>query len=541
MKRIYRFIMVLSALTVLSSCEKFLTTYPYDALSPATTWKTDADAEKFVVGCYDDWADRYSYLYWDCTSDFGYSNFDWDAFRCIGNGSMSPSNTGWSLYNFATIRKCNTYLENAVNVQFSSEDVKNNLEAQVRAIRAYRYFLMNFLYGGVPIVKNYQTVAEAKVARNSEEEVRKFVYDELDSILTMIAPTPSQRGRIARDAVQAIKMRAHLYWEDWAGALAAAQELIATGRYSLEPDYARLFTLDGKTSPEIILQYMTMEKDGTYSYWENGQMYPNADGGWSSMVPTMHLVDNYEMANGKTREDPDSGYDPSRPFDNRDPRLYATVLYPGVEWQGRIFNTLDEKIDASGNGDPSGSVNPDYPSSADNASKTALSWRKWLDPMYEDIWENSCCPILFRYAEVLLTAAEAENELNGPTDRAFQWVNAVRSRVGMPAAGIRDYPDKAAFRTLVRRERGSEFAGEGLRRFDILRWKDDNGKILAETLLNETLTCIKGTVKNGVATISDQTEVVEERVFKSFNRYLPIPQSDIDNNPNLTQNEGYVK
>ena len=66
------------SLLATTSCSDFLNTAPYDALAPSNTWKTEGDAEKFLIGCYDGWIDESGILYWDCASDFGYSNFLWD-------------------------------------------------------------------------------------------------------------------------------------------------------------------------------------------------------------------------------------------------------------------------------------------------------------------------------------------------------------------------------------------------------------------------------------------------------------------------------
>jgi len=270
MKTIKYYILALPVLLGLSSCSDFLTTVPHDQLSPATTWQSETDAKKFVIGCYDDWVDRYAYFYWDCCSDFGYSNFSWDGFKVIGNGTMSPGDYGYSFYNFSTVRKCNTYLEYVGTVEFSSDDVRKDLEAQVRAIRAYRYFMMCSLYGGVPIIENYSSAAEAQVPRNTEEEVKSFVMNEFKAIIPMINEVPEERGRIARGAVLAMQMRAAMFWGDYATAKSAAQSIIDLGQYSLEPDYAELFKSSGQESSEIILAYMMMNNSYNYSCWENG-------------------------------------------------------------------------------------------------------------------------------------------------------------------------------------------------------------------------------------------------------------------------------
>lgn len=523
-----------------TSCSDFLETVPHDALSPSTTWQTEADAEKFLIGCYDGWADESGILYWDCGSDFGFNYHIHEGWRNIGNGSMTASNQVAGYYSFSMIRRCNDFLTNIANIEFAEESKKNNMIGQVKTIRAYLYFLMNWIYGGVPIIESYETAEEAQVPRNSEEEVKNFIYNELDEAIPMLYDAPEASGYIAKGTALALNMRASLFYGDYQRAKDAAKAIMDLGIYELDPSYENLFTLAGQNSKEIIAS--VQHDENLYSNWMIATMYNNADGGWSSMVPTQNLVDTYEMSNGLTKEEAGSGYDATHPFANRDPRMAMTVLYPGMDWVGltgkTILNTLDATID--------GAKNPNYPDDADNASKTALTWAKYLNPytQYGDIWSTNAQPIVFRYAEVLLSYAEAENELNGPSAEVYNLLNQVRNRVGMPDVDQNKYNNQAKLRELIRRERSVELAGEGLRRQDIIRWKDDSGKMLAETVLNGPLTRVVGTVNTSEpdptkrATISG-TALVENRAFASYNRYLPIPQSAIDKNPNLKQNEGY--
>ena len=523
-----------------TSCSDFLETIPHDALSPSTTWQTEADAEKFLIGCYDGWADESGILYWDCGSDFGFNYHIHEGWRNIGNGSMTASNQVAGYYSFSMIRRCNDFLTNIANIEFAEESKKNNMIGQVKTIRAYQYFLMNWIYGGVPIIESYETAEEAQVPRNSEEEVKNFIYNELDEAIPMLYDAPEASGYIAKGTALALNMRASLFYGDYQRAKDAAKAIMDLGIYELDPSYENLFTLAGQNSKEIIAS--VQHDENLYSNWMIATMYNNADGGWSSMVPTQNLVDTYEMSNGLTKEEAGSGYDATHPFANRDPRMAMTVLYPGMDWVGltgkTILNTLDATID--------GAKNPNYPDDADNASKTALTWAKYLNPytQYGDIWSTNAQPIVFRYAEVLLSYAEAENELNGPSAEVYNLLNQVRNRVGMPDVDQNKYNNQAKLRELIRRERSVELAGEGLRRQDIIHWKDDSGKMLAETVLNGPLTRVVGTVNTSEpdptkrATISG-TALVENRAFASYNRYLPIPQSAIDKNPNLKQNEGY--
>ena len=229
---------------------------------------------------------------------------------------------------------------------------------------------------------------------------------------------------------------------------------------------------------------------------------------------------------------------------NRDPRMAMTVIFPGQDFEGSIFNTLDQTLPGGGN-------NQNYPLVADNASKTALTWAKYLAPMsqYPDIWDTDACPIVFRYAEVLLSFAEASNELTGPSGDVYDILDDIRQRVNMPVVDRTKYNSKESLRELIRRERGVEFAGEGLRRADIIRWKDSSGKMVAETVLNGPLYRVIGTVNHNEADVykratidinaSAEDRLVENRQFLPIHRYLPIPQSSIDKNPNLKQNTGY--
>lgn len=475
-------------------------------------------------------------MYWDCGSDFGFNYHIHENWKNVGNGSMTASNQVADYYDFSMIRRCNDFLTNIEPLEFADSKKKDNMIGQVKTIRAYQYFNMNWWYGGVPIIDSYETADDAKVARNTEDEVKKFIYDELDAAIPLLNDAPAAIGYIAKGTALALKMRSALYYGDYQRAIDASKAIIALGQYDLDPSFENLFTIAGQGSKEIIAS--VQRDENLYDNWMIGTMYNNADGGWSSMVPTQNLVDAYEMSNGLTKEEAGSGYDATHPYANRDPRMAMTVLFPGMDWEGGILNTLDATID--------GNKNPNNPDDADNASKTALTWGKYLSDksQYTDMWATSAAMIIFRYAEVLLSYAEAENELNGPSAEVYNMLDQVRNRVGMPAVDRSKYATKDKLRELIRRERSNELAGEGLRRADILRWKDSSGKMLAETVLNGPLTRPAGTVNANEpdpykrATVSG-TSLIENRSFATHNRYLPIKQDYLDKNPNLKQNTGY--
>ena len=161
MKRL--FVYMLSGMALLgTSCSDFLDTAPVDALSPATTWKTEGDAEKFLIGCYDGWADETGILYWDCASDFGFNFHPHEGWREIGAGTMSTTGNVANYYSYSMIRRCNDYLKNIEGIDFADEAKKDDMKGQVKTIRAYQYFLMNWLYGGVAIIDSYETAEDAQ-------------------------------------------------------------------------------------------------------------------------------------------------------------------------------------------------------------------------------------------------------------------------------------------------------------------------------------------------------------------------------------------
>lgn len=536
----------------ISSCSNFLDTVPHGVLTPENTWKTEQDAEKFLVGCYDKWFDPNMILGFDATSDIAFGNFARTSLRAVSNGSVNAGNIAdgdINLYKFDKIRLCNELIDRINDIHFSDNKKKDNIIGQAKVIRAFQYFLMNWWFNGVPIIDNYQSAEEALVPRNSEEEVKNFIYDELDEAIPMLYDEPEERGRIAKGAALALKMRSALYYGDYLRAKEAAECIINLHQYELENVYSDLFMVEHQDSKEIILSLQYI--DNLYALGRiRVYIYNNLDGGWSGCVPLQDLVDYYEMDNGETTEEAliSGYYNPEHPYNNKDPRMRMTILFPGRDWDGGIYNTLDKNVR---NNEGQIIENKNYPTTSDNASQTGLTWAKYAGTG-KDYYPNkaSCnaCPIVFRYAEVLLSYAEAANELNdSPTPDIYDKLDSVRVRAGMPKVNRDKYNTKEKLRELIRRERCAEFAGEGLRRADIVRWHDENGKMLAETVLNKTITRAIGTVdmdkskSEGLrATINiSEKATLDSRLFNPYHRYFPIPQNARDINPKLSQNNGY--
>ena len=248
---------------------------------------------------------------------------------------------------------------------------------------------------------------------------------------------------------------------------------------------------------------------------------PPSMGGYSNLAPLKSLVDSYIMLNGKAITEDGSGYDPSHPWDNRDPRLAATIMYPGNSYP------------VTG-----GVVEPDWAgrdafNSTSDVTPTGYYIRKWWDNTYRLTLQSSLNAIIIRYADVLLMNAEAHAEL-GTLDEAV-WnatVRKIRTRAGFTDASALDFPADADLKAIVRNERRAELAFEGSRRTDIIRWKT------AETVLKGWC---HGMYTGETVGTDDGFVRIEQRQFDPAKHYLwPIPQKERDlTNNNLEQNPNW--
>jgi hypothetical protein len=292
--------------------------------------------------------------------------------------------------------------------------------------------------------------------------------------------------------------------------------------YELYPDYRALFLPGNDDSKESILT-LNFINNFLYSEFILQMLLPPSYGGYSTMSVTKSLMDTYETTLGKTIDDPASGFDPENPFKNRDPRMDMTFLHPGMEWNGRIYNSLDRTL-------PNGEVNPDYYAVGDAArgGNNILKYIKGI-PLRE-IQNYGVQIILIRLAEMYLTYAEAAVETGQNLEQGLEYLNLVRERVGMP-------PQTELTREIVRRERRVELAIEGLRRFDIQRW-DIGASVLNGPVYGSRLGTVDMTTPETV-TWEDEYIQMDERVFRPELNYLfPIPQSEIDVS-GWPQNPGY--
>ncbi|OQP63900.1 hypothetical protein A3860_23500 [Niastella vici] len=528
---------ILFAGTSLVACKKdVLNTAPLDEYSNSSLWTSKADANAALTGCYSGWELGDNILYDDCISDNGFDQFPWEGYETFASGLATPSNPGVNKYSYTTIQRCNWFLENVDKVSATLLDntLRDRMKGEARFLRAYRYFVLSQVYGDVPLTLTNITTAEANtITRTPKATVVDFVLKELAEIAPAlpVSYSGSDIGRITRGAALALKARVELFNAKYTDCITTCQLLMtAPFSYSLYPNYEGLFRPQNSNNKEVILDVQYLQNDN--AEWVLGAMLPNSYGGWSSMAPTQSLVDAYETKNGKEIQN-DPSYDPLQPYKNRDPRLDASIIRPGLYHNGGYFDPLSQgSSDLVGN---------------NNASPTGYNWKKYVADLDDynnsaygtDIWNTGGSIIVIRYAEILLAYAEAKIEANQIDASVYAAINLVRQRptVNMPVVTNALYPDQASLRTLIRRERRVELAGEGLRWYDIQRWK------IGSTVLNGNVKgCLNGSVdpSNGNLTlIPNSNFVAGSRSFADKNYLWPIPQKERDINKELSQNQGY--
>lgn len=538
MKKIFLFLFLVSVLSLGSCQDDFLEKTPKDAYSDASLWSSKADALAALNGCYAGWESGSSIIGDDCFTDNGFDQFGWDGFEPMASGLISPGDDWFpNFWSYKTIQRCNWFLSNVDKTPASSldDDLKNRMKSEVRFLRAYQYYKMTNYYGDVPLVKTALTPAESNtVSRTPKAEVIAFIMSELNEIAPFlpVSYSGSDIGRITRGATLGLKARIQLIQGDYAGASATSAALMtAPFTYTLFPKFEELFSPMNHDNNETLLNCQSL-KDLNAEWYPIGYA-PRSQGGWSSYVPTQSLVDGYETINGKTIDE-DVSYDPLQPYTNRDPRLDMSIIRPGSFYMGSYFDPYDQ------NGDDY------YNLVMDNTSQTGYNLKKYISNLDDyrgtdygtDIDNVGGAIMVIRYAEVLLTYAEAKIELNELDQSVYDAINKVRNRAGMPNVDKTVYNNQTKMRELIRRERRVELAFEGLRFVDIRRWK-----IAEQVMPGIVKGILKGSVDpaNGDLTlIPNTTKEVTTRVFTNPKHYLlPIKQTEIDINKNLKQNTGY--
>lgn len=487
----------------------------------------------------------------------------------IATGAYTAAQTNgdnvWNS-NYAAIRNCTNFIVYINRVPLK-EKLPNGASAraayrsEARFLRARLYFELIKRYGGVPLLGNAipQITDDVQLPRNTFAECVDYIVEECedieDSLRTQAMVGNTEYGRVTKGAAMALKARTLLYAasplfnggnissspltgytsEDvnrWKKAADAAKEIMDLGTYSLMPSFINVFITQAApvgTNTEKI--FWRQDGNNTNIEVNNGPVGYASAGGRGITSPTQNLVDAFPTINGVPIDAAGSGYDPTKPYQNRDPRLAATILYNGHLWLNREVQTYDGGVDK-----PGGTV---------QQTKTSYYMRKFMGP-FESVTNNPPVYnsvnhdwVYFRYAEVLLNFAEATNEFSGPTTAVYDAIIALRKRAGIKAGadnlyGLKQSLTKEEMRQVIRTERRIELAFEEHRFWDIRRWK------IAAEVYNSAPLMGMNIQRSSSGQIFYNRVPVLTTVFRDPQMYLyPIPFSEVNKNPKMQQNPGW--
>jgi hypothetical protein len=555
----YGQIFLLAVLIIsLGACKKddFLNVPPKGSLTDATTFSSEGNADLFVNDIYNQLPDiNNEDQVLDQYTDNDFVGASWMTGQSVvRSNSINPTNVpggpansfSWSgLY--SDIRKCNVFLQEAAKnkANFSAAWYTQRV-GEVTFLRAFFYSILYTNYNGVPIITTPLDNTDGSnifVARSTADETLAFIEADCDAAVTGLAAKAPEIGRATSGAALTLKGWVELFAASslsnktndpakWAKAAATNLQVINSKVYSLFTDYNNQFLAANNWNSETIFArgYAAPSK----GHKKEGMLGPvivhGGEQAWGNLAPTQNLVDDYEMDNGKPITDPTSGYDPQHPYVHREQRFYESIVYDGSEWQD---DTWESRI--------GGNNQIDLGSSSD-ISNTGYNGKKTLDESINGqtslgISPNTSNYIFYRYAEVLLSYAEAQNEAVGPDQTVYDAVNQVRTRVALPnlPLGL----SQADMRTDIRRERRIELAMEDKRWYDIRRWDITTGPNGVLTTPDYGMQITPNDATPHTTNLTYKRVITFNNTFSEYMNWLPIPQSVMEQNKNLTQNPGY--
>lgn len=574
------------SMTLLSSCTDILDKAPLTEISEEDLWNDPALVEAYVNSVYNQvghgWTESWLSSACDETELTWLRGCELTNFSRINPsdlGRMNGAWWGWDNRGWSTkwnnITKTNIILERINEVPFSDESMRNRLIGEVKYLRVFEYNDLITRWGAMPIITRSFTIADDELIRSQKratyEECVDFMVNELDEVISqeMLPATFSgdDYGRATSVAARALKARILLFaasdlmnidvkmpevgyttpradrWERAARACTEALDAALSAGYDLykstgnpETDYQQLFLDNTSANKEVIFARMgTASNLGDNLSGVEQYNYPNGYGGWGGNCPLQELVDDYELLeNGVARRfDWNNPADAAAPFENRDPRFYASILYDGAEWKGRPVETYFD-VDAAGN-EIGGGRDSRYGNDAWNTSPTGYNVKKFLDEGYiGNTWNFSAKNwIWLRVAELYLNKAEALYHI-GDENGAREALRPVRERAGMPAitsSGSQLLAD-------IKHERRIELAFEEHRYFDVRRWKE-GPQNLGRTV--HAIYISKHPDGHKTYKVSPlRSDIGGDRIFEDKIYWCPILKSEIDKNPNITQNPGYT-
>lgn len=508
-------------LTISTGCVDYLDREPMSEYLSSDFYNNEGAIKQGATACYQrlkmDHTNSSSSnipmcILWDMYTPFGIERAD-NSSVGVGNIDMRTNFTPefiWATL-YTSVARCNTVLDGAAPFYDILNEKARIYLAEIKVLRAHFNIQLVSLWGDIPYFESSVTSEQLKqLSRTPWREVVDKIIKDLDDAANVLPWQASEWGRVDRSVALGLKARIALYAGSWCKfgygkdavkdaqqadiyfeiAADAAKRVINESDRDLAVAYKDLFTRAGQLKADVKKESMLFMMfsdfgDKSSHYMSLGEQCRMI--GQSGRFPTQQLVDTYEMKNGKRIDEAGSGYDPRKPFVTRDPRLKETVYTHHdtiigntgankMKFLMELFNPQTKSWDEKGN--EKMIDNKDYSGSVAQYgyafSGVGFAWKKYNH--YDD--ESSAVPTynihILRFAEVLLTYAEAKIELNELDATVVNAIDRVRARVGMPGILTVDPSrdgNQNKMRQIVRRERKVELAKEALMLFDMRRWR----------------------------------------------------------------------
>lgn len=583
MKKIIYIISIIVLTSSFGSCYD-LDTYPGDKVNQGQFWKDESEVKQGLIGIYS--VLRADYVYglqfmYDNIGELGigyHSQSYVDATNGNYTGRTDIVEGRWQAM-YEVIQRSNGFIRNTQNVSFLTAEQKDTYIAEAKFLRAMFYFSLMDIFGAVPyydettdVNADYATLFNP---RSSVEQIRSYILSDLDAAINKLPVKweDSQYGRATKGAAYALRGKVYLYNKEWTKAIADFEEVVYNKSnnygYQLYGDYAELFNLyGGKKSNEMIFAIQNI--GGTSN--ANGMRFAFYLGTrstygscWNNGMPSCDLVDMYDYPDGKpfnwenafpgfNAQNPDTQYANRRSYldvklstdgkkiestlnadinkikaayENRDPRLVATVITPYSNYLGWFSNAAKD-MEFALHSTTGGSPNESNGFIRNNNNWATYFWRKFVPEanLGGALTDRSHTPIefpLIRLGDVLLMLSEAYNE-NNQLDKSIVEFNKVRARASVNMPGLNSGPSwlavasKEQMRERIYKERAVELACEGHRYSDLRRWG------IAKSVLNN----------KPVANIYGKTLYTHK--FEDKDMLWPVPTVEIEMNSNLLPN-----
>ena len=453
--------------------------------------------------------------------------------------------------NYHVVNRTNFVLSK-VDVVKMSETSYNQIAGQALFLRSLAYYNLATYYQNVPLITDYTSYSNINTmyaANNTQDEVFDQIEADLTKAMQML---PSRdkggewaKGRATSGAAAGYLARTLMFRHKYAEAYVVLKDIIAGkyGHYELTADYGDNFRENTENNIESLfeVQFLDFGTGGTDEEWTPVNISSQATqghavesnyasqalGSWGDLAGAPWLYNLFRKENST---------------DGRlDPRLYWTL----ITYESEYSSYTGAKTAAYPNGDPRSNTIYQQDITATPLSNNAqggISIAKFTNArnnIYSSITNGLHCGInlrLMRFSDVLLRAAECENELHGPTQTAIDYINIVRRRVALKDLKLSDFPSAdALFEQIANVERPKEFGCENGRGIDLLRW----GFFYSADRLNQLVE--HGYYKlDGKASTDELTaETASGSSFKYYykgHEYFPIYQSTLNANPNLVGN-----